>query len=709
MRMKRNSIKRISSNATCETWLKAMSFCIMAVFTLQTSADDAVRQPAFPGAEGFGRYVTGGRGGAVIYVTSLEDDKSEGTLRWACGQKGKRTIMFSVSGTIHLASPLELTEGNVTIAGQSAPGQGVCIADYPFQIKTNNVIIRYLRFRLGNKNVHVNEADGWDGLGAMDQQNIIIDHCSVSWSIDECLSIYGIKNATVQWCISSHSLNNSGHSKGSHGYGGNWGGSGITYHHNLLAHHKSRTPRLGPRYTTQLDERMDMRNNVIYNWATLGCYGGEAMKVNMVNNYYKPGPATAHQKDENQKRIVQLGCRTTEYVTQYPEYKLTEHVWGKFFIDGNQNSKYAEVAQNNWENGVYNQIDEEGNNGTFTVITKDTIRLSEPMPFIHVTTHTAVDAYNKVLQLAGCSKERDSYDELIISDTQNGEASYTGGDNYPGLIDSQEDLKPASAGMEWSAWPTLRQDKAPADTDQDGMPDEWEQANGLNPKDASDGHILASDGYTNLEHYLNSLVQDITEAGLEGGMIEGMETIAEEDAGYELSPTTKTGEESGKWIFSDGFSISTSKDYANGSGCGISGIKYSRGEKYTINIPDGIAISRFDITAYSNDDDSTAYLGELNGKTFAATDYAFPSRTDKKTASYSIIFDVPVKKALAFKPLGQQIVAVIKMYAGGTSGINSITVYTANKGKTYNIQGMEVKRAATSGIYIRNGKKFVKR
>ena len=177
-----------------------LSTAMLMASAITIAAETSIEKtPAFPGAEGFGRYVTGGRGGDVYHVTSLADDGSEGTLRWACNQSGTRTIVFDVSGTIHLKSALNLQKSNVTIAGQTAPGDGICVADYPFAIKANNVIIRYMRFRLGNKNVTVSGADGWDGLGAMDQENIIVDHCSVSWSIDECLSIYGVKNSTVQW------------------------------------------------------------------------------------------------------------------------------------------------------------------------------------------------------------------------------------------------------------------------------------------------------------------------------------------------------------------------------------------------------------------------------------------------------------------------------------------------------------------------------
>ena len=240
------------------------------------------KAPAFPGAEGFGRFTAGGRGGAVCHVTSLEDAETEGTFRWAVQKSGARTIVFDVSGTIFLKEPLSIRNGDVSILGQTAPGDGICIADYPFVISANNVIIRYMRFRLGNRQVMYHEGDG---LGGMDRENIIIDHCSVSWSIDECLSVYGSKNISVQWNIVDQSLVNAGHSKGNHGYGGNWGGSGASYHHNLLAFHVSRCPRLGPRVGTQKDERMDLRNCVMYNWDGNGCYGGEGMNVNIVNNY----------------------------------------------------------------------------------------------------------------------------------------------------------------------------------------------------------------------------------------------------------------------------------------------------------------------------------------------------------------------------------------------------------------------------------------
>ncbi|MBQ5506113.1 MAG: hypothetical protein IIT85_03095, partial [Prevotella sp.] len=602
------------------------------------------KQPAFPGAEGFGRYVTGGRGGRVYHVTNL-NDSGTGSLRWALSQPGIKTIVFDVSGTIHLSSALNIG-GNVTIAGQTAPGDGICVADYPCSIKGSNVIVRYMRFRLGNKNVLLDGADGWDGFGGFDQEDLIIDHCSISWSIDECLSVLGNKNTTVQWCLVAQSLVNSGHSKGAHGYGGNWGGSGASFHHNLLAHHTSRTPRLGPRPTTQLDERMDMRNNVIYNFGGNGCYGGEGMKVNIVNNYYKPGPGTP--TSYKGKRIAGIGIRTNNYVEQYPDYEPALHIWGKYFVEGNVNSKYSDVTNDNWTYGMYNQINANDCDGTYTQRTKDTIRINQPIPFVTTTTHTAEDAYQRVLDYAGASLSRDSFDQLMVSDTRNGTASFTGNGLSQGFINSQDDNKPSGASSSWSAWPTLESTTVPTDTDGDGMPDSWEDTHGLNKNDASDGATTDEDGYTNLENYLNSIVASITEAQNEGGTAAGNteEIDNNQPSEYEISVATSNGD----WTFNNGFSITTSKSYSSVSNSNY--IKYSRGVKYTINIPDGISIEKVTITGNLNQDTGTGYLAELNGKTYSANDYVFPNRMANDDRSYTITLSTLATNTLTFTPGG---------------------------------------------------------
>ena len=663
------------------------------------------KTPAFPGAEGFGRYVTGGRGGNVYHVTSLADDGSEGTLRWALGKSGVKTIVFDVSGTIHLQSSLDISIGNVTIAGQTAPGDGICVADYPVSIKANNVIVRYMRFRLGNKNVLANGADGWDGFGGFDQQDWIIDHCSVSWSIDECLSVLGNKNTTVQWCLVAQSLVNSGHSKGAHGYGGNWGGSGASFHHNLIAHHGSRTPRLGPRPTTQLDERMDMRNNVIYNFGGNGCYGGEGMNVNIVNNYYKPGPGSP--TDKKGYRIAGIGIRTNKYVNTYPAYAPALHLWGKYYVTGNYNSKYTQLNQDNWTYGILNQIDASGCDGTFTQETKDSIKLAEPIDYILTTTHSAADAYDRVLDFAGASLHRDSFDELMVSDTRNGKATYTGSGLSKGFVNSQDDNKPAGADASWSAWPTLASKEAPKDTDGDGMPDEWELAKALDPTNPNDGKTIGADGYSNLENYINSLVADITTAPNMGGETTGS-TVSESEepvaSTLDITPETANGD----WTFSNGCSItiSTAKSYSTSKSCGIQSIKYSNNVTYTIHLPEGVAVSSIDFTGFTNEDNVDGYLAELNGKTFSASDYVFPSRTGNKVVSYNVKFDTPVSGSVSVKFV-KQVGMRMTLNTISSTGIAPIKIENASDSKTFNLGGQFTGKNS-KGIVIQNGKKIIK-
>ena len=663
------------------------------------------KTPAFPGAEGFGRYVTGGRGGNVCHVTSLADDGSEGTLRWALGKSGVKTIVFDVAGTIHLQSSLDISIGNVTIAGQTAPGDGICVADYPVSIKANNVIVRYMRFRLGNKNVLANGADGWDGFGGFDQQDWIIDHCSVSWSIDECLSVLGNKNTTVQWCLVAQSLVNSGHSKGAHGYGGNWGGSGASFHHNLIAHHGSRTPRLGPRPTTQLDERMDMRNNVIYNFGGNGCYGGEGMNVNIVNNYYKPGPGTP--TDKKGYRIAGIGIRTNTYVNTYPAYAPALHLWGKYYVTGNYNSKYPQLNQDNWTYGIINQIDASGCDGTFTQETKDSIKLAEPIDYILTTTHSAADAYDRVLDFAGASLHRDSFDELMVSDTRNGKATYTGSGLSKGFVNSQDDNKPSDADASWSAWPTLASKEAPKDTDGDGMPDEWELANALDPTNPKDGKTIGADGYSNLENYLNSLVADITTAQNMGGETTGSTVNESEEpvtSTLDITPETANGD----WTFSNGCSItiSTAKSYSTSKNCGIQSIKYSNNVTYTIHLPEGVAVSSIDFTGFTNEDNVDGYLAELNGKTFSASDYVFPSRTGNKAVTYNVKLDTPASGSVSVKFV-KQVGMRMTLNTISTTGISHINLDNDSDSKTFNLGGQFTGKNS-KGIVIQNGKKIIK-
>lgn len=722
-------IRTMKMNKKLLTGLLTMIMC--ALFAQTATAEDA---PAFPGAEGFGRYVTGGRGGKVYHVTTLEDNNSVGSFRYAINQTGKRIIVFDVSGTIELKSTLQLKKPNVTIAGQTAPGDGICIAGYPFQISTNNVIIRYMRFRVGSSNVTVSGADGWDGLGSLDQKNIIVDHCSVSWSIDECCSFSGCSDITLQWTLVSQSLVNAGHNKGAHGYGGNWGGSGASYHHNLLAHHGSRTPRLGPRPTTQTDERMDMRNNVIYNFGGNGCYGGEGMSVNIVNNYYKPGPGSP--TGDKGKRIAGIGIRTKEYCTTYPAYAPMMHVWGKYFVEGNVNSQYGDVTEDNWTYGMYNQIDAGGNDGTYTAVTKDTIKLDAPIENIPVTMHTAQNAYDKVLKYVGASIKRDALDEIMISDTRDGKASFTGTGNGSGFINTENDVKYADGT---TGLPTLTGTAAPTDTDQDGMPDAWETANGLNPNSSSDAALYSLDSkgyYTNIEVYINSLVEEMVKS-------QNADAITSIDEYYPMykdengvvynDPNRKTY----TYILADANSTYSNKTYTysddmetNGdeSILSMSFVKsgmvfaspangYDRlykGSKHTITLPEGLNITSINISGYANSSSTDSYISEMCGTTYGTTDFVLPKyNADGSFAATDNKFKFAEAKtgSMTFTLGGADAFCIITLegYLTGALGIEeSVSVpVRIHDGKTYNLQGIEVSEPTQKGIYIRNGKKII--
>lgn len=687
------------------TGRSAAAMLLLAAISGGASAQDMEKLPAFPGAEGFGRYVVGGRGGSVYHVTSLKDSGT-GTLRDALSKTGPRTIVFDVSGTIHLESGLKIPE-YTTIAGQTAPGDGICIADYPVTLGSNT-IVRFIRFRIGNKNVLQDKADGWDGLTAMDERNIMVDHCSVSWSIDECCSILGNVNSTLQWSIVSQSLVNSGHSKGAHGYGGNWGGSGASFHHNLVAHHGSRTPRLGPRVSTQLDERMDMRNNVIYNFGGNGCYGGEGMQVNIVNNYYKPGPATP--TDKKGRRIAGVGIRTNSYCATYPAYTPALHLWGKYLVEGNVNSKYSDVTKDNWGVGFLDQIDKSASatDGTWNDETAAAIKLSEPIPFPATTTHTAEKAYDLVTSYAGCSLSYDWVDQQMIDDTLNGTATSTGTNLSKGLINSQEDNKPKNAPADWSAWPELKSEAAPLDTDKDGMPDEWEIARGLDPNNAADRNLCDESGYTMLEVYLAELVADITEAQSAEGWTEGYRSTFPLADSYEVSMNTK---DCAGWYFSDGIMWLTGGDYTDCNENGLLQMPVNR--QHTLWLPNGVAVSkvRFEGRGYRQTASyKEASLTELNGQTYEQGVYTLP-KSETETGSFEVAFPEPVRNQLTFTFKGNVAAAKITIFTDRAAGVESVEAEPEAEADDawYNLQGIRVAQPTVPGIYIRGGKKVLVR
>ncbi|MFD2718692.1 T9SS type A sorting domain-containing protein [Hymenobacter monticola] len=477
---------------------------LATVSGLAATAPAQAQQLAFPGAEGAGRFVTGGRGRAaqpttVFEVTSLADTNTPGTLRYACSQSATaapfRTIVFRVCGTIRLTNRLNIP-ANTTIAGQTAPGDGICLADRQVQVNGNNVIIRFVRFRTGDRYPQqtgigmVNGNGDEDALSSTERKNIVVDHCTMSWSMDEAFTFYGAAtdSMTLQWNLISEPLNYSYHFETGdtdyerHGYGGIWGGRRASFHHNLFAHCLSRTPRWnGTRYGAAIgSENCDFTNNVIYNWGNNNVYGGEGGNYNIVNNYYKPGPSTT----SNRTRTVNPYKQTTAPVLPYAQIYMTGN-----YVDGS-----AANTRRNW-------LGASMQGGTLA----DTVQSKVNTPFnvAPLTVQSATDAYNSVLQGVGCVLPmRDAVDQRIISDVQN----RTGA-----IIDVQGGF-PAKTLFSVSqvAWPVLNCGTAPADSDHDGMTDAYEAANGLNPNNAADRQAIAANGYTNLENYLNGLVTIIT-------------------------------------------------------------------------------------------------------------------------------------------------------------------------------------------------------
>jgi hypothetical protein len=446
------------------------------------SNNDETVAVAFPGAEGFGKYTTGGRGGKVKVVTNLNDD-GPGSLREAVNGKQPKIVVFAVAGTIHLQTKLNIS-ANTTIAGQTAPGGGICIADQPVNLGGDNIIIRYVRIRMGDRfqnrtQVHGSGHD--DALSGIGKKNIIIDHCSLSWSTDEVMSIYAGDSTTLQWNIMSEPLNYSWHFETgdkdfeNHGYGGIWGGRHLSAHHNLIAHAISRTPRFGG-VRNHPTELVDYRNNVIYNWKHNNVYGGEGGSYNVVGNYYKYGPGT---NKNVQSRIVNPS-------------RNKDIAYGKYFVDGNYVDGSPENTANNTL-GVH--LDKDAG------VEVSSVLVSTAFGGIEIPKQSARDAWEEIQQHAGASlPARDTLDIRILNDVKNrtgGTIDVQGG--YPHGTPYEQTV---------NAWPALKEGTAPADSDQDGMPDEWERKNGLNPSDASDASTLKLHRfYTNIEMYINSITR----------------------------------------------------------------------------------------------------------------------------------------------------------------------------------------------------------
>lgn len=548
--------------------MKQKVFTLLAASLI--SAASMAQAPAFPGAEGHGRYITGGRGGKIVHVTNL-NDSGTGSFREAV-KSGNKIIVFDVAGVIALKSDLKFAD-NITILGQTAPSPGITLRYYTVQPGSNN-IIRFIRIRRGQeKNIN----DGADASWQRNKTGIIYDHCSLSWSIDEVASFYDNNNFTMQWCTVAESLTNPGHSKGAHGYGGIWGGKLASFHHNFVAHLMNRGPRFnGARYgwtgyTSNKEystykwqnavqaENVDFRNCVMYN-AQGTCYGGPGGgQINIVNNYYKAGPShslkgttlnglkvdvSTGKERGNQDRITLVTLSTqSNSDKKHPElYDMTS----RYYINGNttETTKGSKTTNKDWKgvsydkgipslNGEYYSPDAKnfyGDAVAHTTISGKScvkIKMDEPAPTGQVTTHSATEAYEKVLAYVGASLYRDEIDARYMEEAKTGTATYKGSiTNSPGIIDKVSDVK----GYTEDNFGTGTR-PADFDTDKDGIPNEWEKANGLNPNNASDAITYSLDEkgyYTNIEVYANSLVENIMKA-------ENQDALSEVDEYY---PTT---------------------------------------------------------------------------------------------------------------------------------------------------------------------------
>ncbi len=509
---------------------KIFSFSVLVILISFCVQQINAQTKAFPTAEGYGKYATGGRGGVVVYVTNLQDynptteSPIPGSFRWAFTQ-GKdsvknrwgvwvyswkpMTVLFKVGGVIQLKSEFSSNRGNVTIAGQTALGEGVCFRDYTMKFGGyNNFVIRFLKSRPG-------DATGAETSAARleNGSNYIFDHCSFSWGIEETTHFSSSQNLTIQWSILSEALYNSVHKKGARGYASQWGGQYASYHHNLLAHNNTRSPRINGANTNDVNALVDYRNNVNYNWGSAGaCYGGEwevptgggYSHINFVNNYYKSGPGTSSSLYFAAPSYNRSGVTPTGYA--------------KWYFSGNYMNGSPSKTADNWTAVDVSSVGSKENIYSGTEFMQTDGVLENYAAY----TQTATEAYNAIIEKAGAIyPKRDGIDSRIIGEMTGTVAiyrsPYTMNDvstpvkgTSAGIIDSQWNTKPADAPVGWDPWAsyytTIESTQAPTDTDADGIPDIWETEKGLNPNLASDGNKITLSGYTALEVYLNSLV-----------------------------------------------------------------------------------------------------------------------------------------------------------------------------------------------------------
>ena len=711
------------------------------------SATAQSQAPAFPGAEGHGRYVTGGRGGEIRHVTNL-NDKGAGSFRQAVSGSDKKIVVFDVGGVIPLASDVNIG-ANTTILGQTAPAPGITLRYYTLLYNGNNIIVRFIRSRRGQEK-DIN--DGADATWTRNRTGIILDHCSFSWSIDEVASFYDNNNFTMQWCTIGESLNNAGHNKGAHGYGGIWGGKLASFHHNLICHVNNRSPRFnGARYEWKgytgnklyseykwenevQAENVDFRNCVIYNCGN-GCYGGPGGgQINIVNNYYKTGPAASTS------RVTQVTVGASGNASGHPNlWTMTS----RYYITGNQmnnTSNFDGWSNIEYDNGTYTIDGEQWSpdpnhlNGEKVTYKKNSagtdcvrIRLDEPAPTGEVTTHTAATAFDKVLTYSGASLSPDDVDTRYFSEARNGTATYTGSvTGKKGRIDLVSDVN----GYTEANFGTGSRE-AGFDTDQDGIPDAWETANGLDPNNPTDAVTITLDPagfYTNIEVYANALVQDIMLSGNNdaedaakeyypqytteaGQVIEAINTLGVELSGSQ-GGDEPVGEAKVTTIMFNGSDVESESGYFSfGDGKHNFNAKF-QGKYDNVNYTQGLKMEGSTLVQFTTKAPATVVIVQSTW-----SDHTLKFDNQELTLASASAPDgsegvrIYTLKGIAAgthkitRGSGESGIFYVEVREAGTTAIQAIRARVPSNA-TYNLSGQRVD-ATYKGIVIRNGRQFI--
>ena len=722
---------------------RILSVLAMTVMALTVTAQ--TQAPAFPGAEGHGRYVSGGRDGKIVHVTNL-NDSGDGSFRKAVSGSDKKIVVFDVGGVIALKSDVSIG-ANTTVLGQTAPAPGITLRYYTLGYNGNNIVVRFIRSRRGQeKNIN----DGADATWTRNRTGIILDHCSFSWSIDEVASFYDNNNFTMQWCTIGESLNNAGRDKGAHGYGGIWGGKLASFHHNLICHVNNRSPRFnGARYNwtgytgnklyseykwqnAVQAENVDYRNCVVYN--ADGCYGGPGGgKINMVGNYLKSGPAATIKKltqctvgaNGNSENYPIYWDMTSRYYVEGNMIDGSAAGWEKFtFDDGtitHDGKRYSKDPNHyNGENEEYLT-----SNGTDYIC----MQLDAPTATGEITTHSATNAYEKVLTYAGASLNMDEVDTRYFQEARTNQVQYSGSvTKKKGRIDLVSDVN----GYTEANFGTGSRE-AGFDTDKDGIPDAWETANGLDPNTPTDAAAKTLDPagfYMNIEVYANSLVQHIMLAGNDdakdvakeyypaykqedGTAVETINTLgvdlggggSGDDPGVEAKTITVSFNGSDVESEAGYFSYGDGKHNFNTKFTGkFNGMEFSQGLKM-----EGTTQVKFTTTAKATitivQSTWSDHTLKFDGTELPLTTASAPDNSEG--VRVYTLSNIAAGNHQITRGSGESGIFLVDVSEGNTTAIQTIKAVSANNA-IYNLSGQRVDENYR-GIVIRNGKKVLQR